>query len=713
MLLSRNFLKIFLIGLFFIGVTFSFSRLVNNLNPSWNIISAVFSDEVSDLEDEIQQNEDLKKEKEKILDDIQKDIDEISNSNASISSKIATLGKEIDVIQQDVDEREAAVKKQQSELDKQIEDYDKKEKVYKKMVTDIYKSSKLGALDVFLSKNNGSDLFRAYTIYQKVSQKQNEVLTSLSQDMIAIQNTKKELEYELELVEVKKQGLDDAMALLKDEQVRIQQLAKVRAAQASNLNKEIYDLNDELSSLSGALQDAILAKIVDPGDSTGGGIGGSPISPQPVTGNAGTYKVYLGVNLIDTVSGPIRVVPVGDSIINVNSSGANRTYRGIYEMRSDTDVYVINELPFEQYLYGLGEVPSSWNIEALKAQSVAARSYAQANWNKRTSSGYNLQDNTSDQNYVGYSKESGLYGGNWVSAVAATQSKVLYKDGSLVTAYYYSDAGGHTLASQDVWGGYRSYAVATSDRTTSRDSYGDLLAYNSSSPYAQKFWGEGSGTITDATLMDLANAAIYITLYPNKNADIISPSRGGKTASELETALGSNSIQAKIGNLQNAQSVYNNGSTTIEIDSKYTSSMKFTGSAGVFEIDGSKFRTAYNGRSPGTMTLAWSNLWTTRKVSGQWKLYSRGFGHRVGMSQYGAQGHALAGQTYADILSHYYNGATLNSIDTNKNIRIGISRISSGTQKFTINSGSGFVVYSNGNLVTTAISGQEVKVVKQ
>ncbi|MHA7139607.1 SpoIID/LytB domain-containing protein [Rossellomorea arthrocnemi] len=116
----------------------------------------------------------------------------------------------------------------------------------------------------------------------------------------------------------------------------------------------------------------------------------------------------------------------------------------------------INKLPFEDYLKGVvpGEMPASWNVEALKAQSVAARTYAMGRVNNS-----NFDDTISNQVYAGYD-----WYRNSTQAVEETKGKVLRKDGKLIGAYYSSSNGGHTESNSNYWGGTKlSYLPSKED----------------------------------------------------------------------------------------------------------------------------------------------------------------------------------------------------------------------------------------------------------
>ena len=115
---------------------------------------------------------------------------------------------------------------------------------------------------------------------------------------------------------------------------------------------------------------------------------------------------------------------------------------------------LIARLGLEEYLYGLGEVPASWPREALRAQAVAARSYATygiRRYGVRSECACHLTDGAGDQTYIGYDRESGRDGGRWVAAVDATRGRaVTYRD-RVIQAFYAASDGGHSENVEDVW----------------------------------------------------------------------------------------------------------------------------------------------------------------------------------------------------------------------------------------------------------------------
>jgi SpoIID/LytB domain protein len=128
-------------------------------------------------------------------------------------------------------------------------------------------------------------------------------------------------------------------------------------------------------------------------------------------------------------------------------------------------------LPMQKYLYGLGEVPSSWPQASLRSQAIAGRTYA---FEKIRRSGQHrypcdcaVYDSTLDQAYIGDAKRtgSGVYWDDWKRAVNRTRKKVVLYRGAPIQALYSSSSGGHTENNENVWGGAPvPYLRGVSDR---------------------------------------------------------------------------------------------------------------------------------------------------------------------------------------------------------------------------------------------------------
>ncbi len=168
-----------------------------------------------------------------------------------------------------------------------------------------------------------------------------------------------------------------------------------------------------------------------------------------------SYRIRAKKNGIEITINHIKYDLGTNSItITPTSSGyvcaKNRWYRGRLIIENNNKVLtVINDVKLEDYLLGVVpcEMPSSWPEEALKAQAIAARSYAIANLGKNSSRGYDLKDNTEDQAYGGATSETTRTN----QVVAKTFGIVVTQNKQVITAYYCASAGGKTKNTGDVW----------------------------------------------------------------------------------------------------------------------------------------------------------------------------------------------------------------------------------------------------------------------
>jgi SpoIID/LytB domain protein len=175
---------------------------------------------------------------------------------------------------------------------------------------------------------------------------------------------------------------------------------------------------------------------------------------------SGPAQLIVGNQVRDLASGQVvslalsggveKVVPTSAAtrLTVYGASGRYHEYRGtIVAQPSGGLLYIINVLPIEDYLRGLGEVPSSWPLEAIKAQIVAARCYALTHMGSTAL--YDVDDTTQYQVYYGVDAESASQN----AAVDQTAGQVLMSGGHVIIAFFSASDGGHTANVSDVFGG--------------------------------------------------------------------------------------------------------------------------------------------------------------------------------------------------------------------------------------------------------------------
>ena len=215
-----------------------------------------------------------------------------------------------------------------------------------------------------------------------------------------------------------------------------------------------------------------------------------------------------------------------------------RPYRGSIQVAvTGRKLRAINVVGLEAYLYGVvpDEVPSTWPAEALKAQAVAARSYALAT---RKSGAFDLFADTRSQVYGGVDAETFPT----TAAVDATAGQILAYRGEIAVTYFFSTSGGRTAAIQDAWPGTRPvpYLVSVPD------------PYDAASPHHR--WGpltfSGTGVARKLKLRALPHD-LRTSVNPSRRVSSVLVVTGSKrlalSATDVRRALGLRSTWFRIG----------------------------------------------------------------------------------------------------------------------------------------------------------------------
>ena len=281
---------------------------------------------------------------------------------------------------------------------------------------------------------------------------------------------------------------------------------------------------------------------------------------------------------------------VNTEYINVDNTSTNKTTKSsvseITIYRSNGSVINLN---MTDYLIGVvsSEMPASFNLEALKAQSVLARTYAL----KAKQTGKKLTDTVSTQSYIDIDQMKNKWGNSFntyynkiKNAVENTNGEYLCYNGNYIEALYHSTNNGKTESSLDVFGNYYPYLISVSSEYD-----------KNASSYLR----------TISMPLDTISNKLGLSLNNDSVISILSYTDGG-----------------------NIKEININGNN----------------------FSGKKVRELLGLRSADfDISISDNNA----------NITTRGYGHGVGMSQYGANGMANAGYSYKDILSHYYPGTTL------------------------------------------------------
>lgn len=354
------------------------------------------------------------------------------------------------------------------------------------------------------------------------------------------------------------------------------------------------------------------------------------------------------------------------------------SYRGFFYMiKKDGLLSVVNELSLEEYLYAVvsSEVPASFHQEALAAMAVASRCYATSAIGQSKFGGYgaDLDDTTMSQVY---NSTAETYASR--SAVDETKGVLMLYEGSIVNAVYFSTSAGLTANAEEAWGSEYPYLKAkleTENPSTvdfsKEETFDNFIDTSSVNGISNTEFFENNKqffrwhvSYTTEELESAISAVLEDRMASNPDNFEIIETPATKEDAELTSSPtdADGLLYEKIGDLKNIQVTSRYSGGTIE-------ELTLTGTKATMIVHGqTNFRQMLNpskqtivcqgGRSISGWTSLPSNFYYIQKTDKGYTVKGGGFGHGIGLSQYGAEILAGKGYGYKQILEHYYTGIT-------------------------------------------------------
>ena len=368
-----------------------------------------------------------------------------------------------------------------------------------------------------------------------------------------------------------------------------------------------------------------------------------------------TSNVYGELEILNLQNDILKTIPgdgsqiigsgsVYDSVISV---GPNE-YRGYITFVSNkNEISLINHVEIEDYLYGVvpKEMGHSFHMESLKAQAVAARSFALASKNKHKDQGFNLCDTTHCQVYAGKIAEHP----NTNGAVDDTRGLYVYYNGELAETMYHSNNGGYMESSKNAWGGQRGYLVEKEDpfsKDTKASTWELELSYKELSGKIESS-GIDIGEILDIEILETSsgNRVKKIKLIGKSGEEVITGAKLGSILDMRSTWFDITKDGQTKGNVSKDVYVYDPAtSQTVMVNLDNATIMNGDNEIIKLQNKTSSTSSSESSNKSGVESFVFKG---------------RGFGHGVGMSQFGALEMAKQGYSYEEILNHYYVGVDL------------------------------------------------------
>ncbi|MDO4582178.1 MAG: SpoIID/LytB domain-containing protein [Bacillota bacterium] len=377
--------------------------------------------------------------------------------------------------------------------------------------------------------------------------------------------------------------------------------------------------------------------------------------------SGGSYAYSVSNGQSGSGHGILQAQPVAD---DARFAYGGVSFRGGFRViAGSSTMYAVNFVDLEYYLYGVvgREIGNSAPQEALRAQAVASRTYA---LHKIRSGGsfYDVTNTVSSQVYGGYSAETSAV----VNAVDATRGMAILYNGAPIEAVFHSNAGGHTEDIEKVW---LSDATPLDGVESSYDSYAASAGSYGASTYSWTFrytpaqmialandYGDTDiGSYVGFSLSDTYNGQksssgrVMIFTIIGSNGRVSATKDGIRTLLNLKSTLftvtNSSSSLRYVRGADGKTNSYNDLNSVYAIGKDAAEAEIANAGSGDIYVAGKDGVSVLQKSAPATISSTGSEIIV---INGY------GYGHGVGMSQWGAMGMAAAGYGWRDIIEHYY-----------------------------------------------------------
>jgi peptidoglycan hydrolase-like amidase/peptidoglycan hydrolase CwlO-like protein len=550
-----------------------------------------------------------KKEKEyestsKKLSDVRGDQEEISKQLSDLSTKTSITQGEIDKLTQKIEELSRKLAVISKNLGDRKESLKYKVSVRNKAIRSFYQNGQLTPFESFLLFEAPAGLTgfeyanHAYAIEKAIKEDATRIIYSLNTEISSFEKDKKEAEEIKKDIEVDQGKLVSLKAQLDAQKTAAQSEFNVLGEQKKNFEKTLSSLSEQISDLSKKQQDIINAKsggdngTVGDYDSPSAEVPDAPFSPAYAAFSYGAYTHYKGMSQYGAKG----------------RAEDGQDYKKIIEFYYDNDVKEDDDMPdkinvdgygemdFQEYLYGLAEMPSNWPKDALKAQAVAARTYAY----RYVKAGKSICTSQSCQVFL--KSKSDDPPGDWKDAVDDTENEIISGDSH---GMYSSTTGGYIDSiGWDKKGDWPSQAY----EKRAKSPWFYWAWYSKSYTFNSDKCGRNHPWLDEEEMADILNAVVVWDEGSSDEKSHISPTTtscwGGDPYS--------------IGEMRDKAKKYGGGyakvtsvSTSIGNNGQ-TASIRMETDKGSVSISGDRFKTVFNLRAPGYISIK-SRLYEIKK----------------------------------------------------------------------------------------------------
>lgn len=561
-----------LLPLLVIPFSFSSAKECNEGDPTLQQICL----DLNELNKSLQMSVEATRPLESELDKLESQIDRIQGAINVANNKIKTL-------EQNIFQREVDLEYQNQLLALRVRSYYKRSRQYSPFL-------------IFLASSSAKDLFRELSYRQTAASEDRRIIGEISQELIDLKEDKETLEKNKISLAASQKNLD--------------QQAEFFRTEVGEAKKYQAQLSTQIAELT-AKQQALLSEKTGTFQTT---VGDVPLADDPASRpdyNPGFSPAFAAFSFgAPHRKGMSQYGAFGRAKAGQSAEDILKAYYGSgieikkdYSTSININVQGYGTVDLETYTKRIYEMPGSWGdeggMEALKAQAVAARSYALAYTNNGAGS---ICATESCQVYKPANK-----GGNWDQAVDATRGWVLVTNGQPFSAWYASTAGGYLYS-------YSAQGYSTPGHwDTSCGNQGcwtsEAWEKKADSPWFYKGWyksrsgatcGRSHPWLNQEEMADILNAVLVYR--SGQGAEHILPvdyvSCFGSSGDPWSMEQMKNEANSRGGSFSSISSV----NVSYATDGK-TAKVVFSTNRGSFEVSGEEFKTVFNLRAPGRIAL--------------------------------------------------------------------------------------------------------------
>jgi len=569
------------------------------------------------LEELEQQKEEAEKDLEKKqseLSSIQEKADAISKTIGDLSGKLSVTKTQINDLETQIKSLTDDIQNLSQKMDIKQSELNQREKIRDLTLRNLYINDTQNILELLLAGNNVVSLTQSAFYFQSFVDNSENLIISINNDIKQFAKDKKTIEEIKDQVEKQKKDMATLAAKIASEvnsaQGELTEVSQKKVAVQQDLN----EINKKLSEIS-AKQRALLAEKTETFSTSVGDVptSGDPnsradydpgftkafaafsfgaphrkgMSQYGAKGRAESGQDYK--DILKAYYGDIEITEPGNLPITI------RTSSGTFDLDG-------------KYLKGIAEMPSDWPMEALKAQAIAARTYALSYIGYRRDSGGGSGQICTTENCQVWSssKASSSSATRWHQAVEETKGKIMIgkATGEIFSAWYAASSGGYNYS-------YTSLGHSTSGgwdtKCKSRDCWtSDAYESIGSSPWFYKGWyksrsnkscGRSHPWLTEEEFADIIGALALYEDDKDNQKHLSQPDAQSCYGENIPDTWSKDTVREKSGisEIKSVDVSYSSGG--------YTAEVKVNTNKGEYKFSGEDFKAIFNLRAPGVIHL--------------------------------------------------------------------------------------------------------------